>query len=98
MIAALLLGLGAVMFWASITEEKRYLERARNICRGNLALFTGEGRAGCAYFYPDHVNGERGKFLDPMANDQDWALVFAIRQELFNMNGGKLSEKCGALK
>ena len=78
--------------WASITGEKRYLERARNICRGNLALFTGEGRAGCAYLYPDQVNGERGKFLDPMANDQDWALVFAIRQGLFNMNGDKLSE------
>ena len=31
--------------------------------------------------YPDMVNGKKGHYYDPWANDQDWALYFALRYE-----------------
>ena len=65
---------------AEATGDETYLRRARAICKANLGLLTEDGRGGCAYLYPDAVDGRDGKFLDPMANDQDWAIVFASRR------------------
>ena len=65
---------------AEATGDKNYLRRAKAICKANLGLLTEDGRGGCAYLYPDAVDGRAGKFLDPMANDQDWAIVFASRR------------------
>jgi len=64
---------------AEATGDESYLRRAKAICKANLGLLTEDGRGGCAYLYPDAVDGRPGKFLDPMANDQDWAIVFASR-------------------
>lgn len=60
------------------TGNDEYQKRAENIVRNNLCLFTpfGDGKASCAYIYPKTVNGTKGRFYDPYANDQDWALVF----------------------
>lgn len=57
---------------------KKYAERAVGIADAMLGLFTPDGRGSCAYIYPDRVNGEPGRFFDPLANDQDWALVFYL--------------------
>lgn len=65
--------------WAEITGDKTYAQRASDICKANLLLFTAEGRGGCVYIYPDIVNGKTGRFLEPMANDENWALAFAAR-------------------
>lgn len=62
--------------YAECTGEKSYQERAKNIVLNNLCLFGEDGKASCAYLYPDHINGVRAKFYDPFANDQDWALVY----------------------
>ena len=35
-----------------------------------------DGRAGCAWILPDRVNDLPSRFRDPLANDQDLALVF----------------------
>ena len=32
-----------------------------------------------SFLYPDVVNGEPGRFADPLANDQDWVLVFLMQ-------------------
>jgi hypothetical protein len=45
----------------------------------NLSSFRPDGSATCAYLYPDVVNGEPGRFADPLANDQDWALVLLMQ-------------------
>lgn len=62
------------------TGNKDYQKRAENIVRNNLCLFTpfGKGKASCAYIYPKTVDGAKGQFYDPYANDQDWALVYYI--------------------
>lgn len=58
--------------------DKTYLLRAENIVRNNLCQFFEDGKASCAYLYPLSINGEKGKFYDPYANDQDWALVYYL--------------------
>lgn len=62
--------------YAKCTGDKNYQARAENIVKNNLCLFSEDGKASCAYLYPDHINGVRAKFYDPYANDQDWALVY----------------------
>lgn len=49
------------------------------ILRSNLANFRGDGSATCAFVYPSCVNGQPAHADDPLANDQDWALVYALR-------------------
>lgn len=65
-------------FWmyAQATDDKKYAEKARDIVRNNLCQFFEDGRASCAYIFPDSVNGIKGKFFDPFANDQDNALIY----------------------
>lgn len=58
--------------------NKEYLLRAKNIVLNNLCQFFEDGKASCAYLYPLSVNGEKAKFYDPFANDQDWALVYYL--------------------
>ena len=65
--------------WAEATGCKSYRRRASEICKANLGLFTETERGGAAYMYPNLLNGNPGRYLDAMANDQDFALVFASR-------------------
>jgi len=60
---------------ANPARASEYHERALHILANNLPLFTLQGKAACAYVYPLTVNGKPGRFYDPWANDQDWALV-----------------------
>ena len=61
--------------FADATGDESYRTRAQDIFRNNMCLFTPEGRGSCAYVYPASIRGVRGNRLDPLANDQDWALV-----------------------
>lgn len=65
--------------WAEVTGNESYRFRASEMCKANLGLFTEDGRGSAAYVYPDRINGKKGRYLDPMANDQDWALAYASR-------------------
>lgn len=58
---------------------KEWEERARAGARACLSLFDPDGRAHAAYLFPYAVNGERGEFYDPYANDQDFALYFYLK-------------------
>ena len=42
-------------------------------------MISPDGRGSCAYVYPETINGQRGKYADPWANDQDWGLYYYIR-------------------
>lgn len=64
--------------YAECTGEKSYKQRAENILRNNLCQFFEDGKASCAFIYPNKVNGEKAFFYDPYANDQDWALVYYL--------------------
>ena len=74
-------GTGADVFarLADATGDAAYRVRARAVVRQLLGLFDADGRAGCAWVLPDRVNGRPARFRDPLANDQDWALVFYLR-------------------
>ena len=65
---------------AEATGDAAYRGRARAVVRQLLGLFDADGRAGCAWVLPDRVNGQPARFRDPLANDQDWALVYYLRQ------------------
>ncbi|GLL54007.1 MULTISPECIES: DUF5695 domain-containing protein [Bacteroides] len=68
----------AFYLYAQCTGDNSYKKRAENVVRNNLCLFFEDGRASCAYIYPNRVNGMKGEFYDPYANDQDWALVYYL--------------------
>ncbi len=57
----------------------RLRSRGQAILRANLAAFAPDGSATCAFVYPSAVDGRPAHSADPLANDQDWALVHALR-------------------
>lgn len=69
----------AFHFYSLCTGEDSWQKRAENIVENNLCLFMPDGTASCAYIYPRRVNGKQGKFFDPYANDQDWALAYYLQ-------------------
>ena len=56
--------------------------KAKASLRGCLNLFFIDGMASCAMVYPDTVNGKKAHYYDPWANDQDWALYYAVKWAL----------------
>lgn len=64
--------------YANLTGRADYRDRAEDAFRGVLGLIHPDGRGFCAYVFPLTVNGNRGEFFDPYANDQDWALYFYL--------------------
>lgn len=67
--------------YSNITGNEKYKEKAKASFRGCLNLFGTDGSASCAMVYPEMVNGKKGYYYDPWANDQDWALYFALKYE-----------------
>jgi hypothetical protein len=61
------------------TDRRRLHRDGEAILRGNLVSFQPDGSASCAFIYPSCVNGQPAHLADPLANDQDWALVYAMR-------------------
>ena len=60
-------------------ERERLRAAADDILAANLTGFFADGSATCAFVYPSCVNGRPAHVADPLANDQDWALVYALR-------------------
>jgi hypothetical protein len=72
----------AVTAWAwalraAADSDAAYAARARALSQATLHTFTAGGRGSAAYVYPLVVNGQHEHSFDPLANDQDWALVTA---------------------
>lgn len=65
----------------TIRNDTQLLMAASNIFRGCLNLFKPDGTASCAMVYPQTVNGKPGHYYDPWANDQDWAMYYALKYE-----------------
>jgi hypothetical protein len=63
--------------WPDAPEQLR--QQGRAILRANLVNFHPDGSATCAFVYPSAVNNRPAHVADPLANDQDWALVYALR-------------------
>jgi hypothetical protein len=69
--------LSAAVYLSWPSDELAAIGRA--ILRANLVNFSPDGSATCAFVYPSAVNGRPAHVADPLANDQDWALVYALR-------------------
>jgi hypothetical protein len=64
----------ALYHYARAIGDDSHRMHAEEILRNNLALFSPDGSAGCAWIYPLTVNGRETHYRDPYANDQDWVL------------------------
>jgi hypothetical protein len=60
-------------------RSERYRGIARDIYASNLLNFFPDGGATCAFVFPSAVDGRPAHLADPLANDQDWALVWLLR-------------------
>jgi hypothetical protein len=80
-------------YWSALTamallelpdelRSDRRDEMAAAILRANLALYDEHARGCCAFLYPSCVDGVPAHGPDPLDNDQDWALVHALRSGL----------------
>lgn len=70
-------GISYAMF-ADATGSDEFRAKAVNNLRANFCLFFADGKASCAYVFPDKVDAQPRKVYDPFANDQDWALAFYL--------------------
>jgi len=77
------LGAAVYLGWpdelADTDRIARLRAAGRTILRANLVAFAADGAATCAFVYPSCVDGRPAHVADPLANDQDWALVYALR-------------------
>lgn len=69
--------------YGDISGDKKYKKMAEENMRNCLCLFTPDGRGSCAYVYPHTCNGIDGELYDIWANDQDFALYFAMMDGIF---------------
>jgi hypothetical protein len=60
-------------------EADRLTTAGEAILHANLINFHPDGSATCAFVYPSAVNNRPAHVADPLANDQDWALYYALR-------------------
>ncbi len=68
----------AYSMYADASGDDEYRKKAENGIRSCLSLFYGNGRATCAYVFPNKVDGFPCKIADEFANDQDWSLAFYL--------------------
>ncbi len=61
-----------------LTQDARYLEKCEACIRNCLCLFNEKGEGSAAHVYPYRVNDKAGQFYDDWANDQDFALYYAL--------------------
>ena len=69
--------------YGDISGDEKYKRMAEENMRNCLCLFTPDGRGSAAYMYPHTCNGIDGEFYDVWANDQDFALYFAMMDGIF---------------
>ena len=76
----------AYKLYADSVDSREYAKLAEKSARNCLCLFMPDGAASCAYVYPYMINDRKGRFFDEWANDQDFALYYAIKMIERNNN------------
>ena len=69
----------AYRMYGQAANDPVYLVKAEKSARNCLCLFMPDGAASCAYVYPYMINEKKGRFFDEWANDQDFALYYALK-------------------
>lgn len=84
---------GVFARYAEIRKDEEYANRADNILSNNLCLIK-DSRGACAYVYPYLINGMKGGFYDPWANDQDLVIYFNLTfNRALSVSSGYLNQK-----
>lgn len=65
---------------ASGSELAELKTAGETILASNLFAFQADGSASSAFVYPSCVDSRPAHIADPLANDQDWALVYAVQR------------------
>lgn len=65
--------------YGKLTGKKDWEEYGLQAWKSGYCLFLANGEASSAYVYPERVNGEKGGFFDPFANEQDGFLYLAYK-------------------
>lgn len=68
----------------NVSGDEKYLRAAEECIRNCLCLFSDDGRGSAAYVYPYRLDDKYGEFYDDWANDQDFALYFALETDLLH--------------
>lgn len=68
----------AYVCYNKLSGDSKYLNAAVRCMRNCMCLFDEKGTGSCAYVYPYKVDGRECGFYDDWANDQDFALYFAM--------------------
>lgn len=71
-------GVSHISVIKKISGDTKYTKAAEECMRNCLCLFGDDGKGSAAYIYPYRVNDVYGKVYDEWANDQDFALYFAL--------------------
>lgn len=74
--------MGLCPLFALLSGDEKYLNAAVECMRNCLCLFDDDGRGAATYMYPYRLNDVYGKKYDELANDQDFALYFALETKL----------------
>ncbi len=67
--------------YGRLSGKNEWREYGKQTIENCFCLFGEHGEGFCAYVKPYRVNGKRGNFYDAFANDQDFALYFALRTQ-----------------
>ncbi len=67
-----------------VSGDKEYLDSAKECMRNCMCLFSDGGRGSAAYIYPYKLGKAFGERYDNWANDQDFALYFALDMGIFD--------------
>ncbi len=70
-----------------MSGDKKYLASAEECMRNCMCLFADDGCASAAYIYPRRLGARFGEMYDEWANDQDFALYFALETGLLTKEG-----------
>lgn len=65
--------------YAKLTGDAVFRKRGEDNLRACLCTFFDDGKASCAYLYPFMINESKGEYFDDYANDQDFALYYALK-------------------
>ena len=64
-----------------ITGNKKWIDYGLQSWRSGFCLFNGKGEAFSSFVYPERVNGQKGQFFDPFADEQDGFLYLAYKMD-----------------
>ena len=62
-----------------ITGNQKWIDYGIQTFQAAYCLFSPDGKASSAFVYPERVNGAKGNFFDPFADEQDGFLYLAYK-------------------